>query len=121
MQDINDMITAAVEGAFGPENFVQEKCLHESSEVILKKRGKISIKELVENRYEDDILSINELHEIIYQPILDWINNEETDEWLLIKTEDGKELILTSNHRVFLDGFDVKAEQLKVGDELLVI
>jgi hypothetical protein len=25
MQDINDMITAAVEGAFGPENFVQEK------------------------------------------------------------------------------------------------
>ena len=121
MKDVKDMIKAAVSGAFGPENFVQEKCLHGDTIVELKNRGKITIKELVDNQYEDDILSLNEKYEKVYLPILDWSNNGITEEWLRIKTDDGKELVVTPNHRIFLEGFDIEASDLKIGDKLISI
>lgn len=119
MGDVKDMISAAVSGAFGPENFVQEKCLHGDTMIELKNRGRITIKELVDNRYEDDILSVNETYKKVYLPILDWVNNGIAEEWLCIKTDDGKELMVTPNHRVFLEGFDVEARDLREGDKLV--
>lgn len=119
--DLQDMINSTVQGAFGPENFVQEKCLHGDTIVSLRKKGSITIRELVENRYEDDILSSDVSGKVEYLPVLDWVNNGSTEEWLLIKTDDGKELLVTPNHRIFIEGFDVKASDLKIGDELISI
>jgi hypothetical protein len=121
MQDVKDMIDATVEGAFGPENFVQEKCLAGDTMVTLKNRGDVTIEELVKNQYEDDILTINDLGEVEWKPIMDWVDNGPSDDWLIIELEDGRNLTVTPNHRIFLEGFDVKAEELKVGDELIVI
>ena len=121
MRDVKDMIDSTVEGAFGPENFVQEKCLSGDTIVTLKNRGEITIEELVKNQYEDDILTINEVGEIEWKPIMDWVDNGPSDDWLIIELEDGRKLTVTPNHRIFLEGFNVKAEDLKIGDELIVI
>lgn len=121
MADLKDMINTTVNGAFGPENFVQEKCLSGDSIVYLEKRGSMRIDDLVNNRYEDNIMSQDLLGNNMYQPILDWVNNGESDEWLEIETEDGKKILVTPNHRIFANGGDIKAEDLKVGDSLIVI
>lgn len=121
MRDVKEMIDSTVDGAFGPENFVQEKCLSEDTIVTLKNRGEITIEELVKNQYEDDILTINEVGEIEWKPIMDWVDNGPADDWLIIELEDGRKLTVTPNHRIFLEGFDVKAEDLKIGDELIVM
>jgi len=121
MADLKDMINTTVEGAFSPEHFVQEKCLSGSTKVQLENKGEISIKELVENRYEDNILSYNLNGSLEYKPILDWVDNGETDEWLLIETEDGNVIQVTPNHRIFANGVDMKADELKEGDTLLTV
>jgi len=121
MNDLKTMIETTVNGAFGPENFVQEKCLSGDTIVNLENRGTVTIKELVEQRYEDSILSQSANGDICYLPILDWVDNGETDEWLEIKTDDGKTLKVTPNHRIFANGVDIKADELQVGDSLISI
>ncbi|MFM2009980.1 MAG: hypothetical protein RLZZ479_371 [Bacteroidota bacterium] len=121
MQDIKDMISAAVNGSFGPENFTQEKCLSGDTIVSLKSKGLISIKDLVESKIEDDILTSNELGEISYQPIMDWVENEEATEWIEIETEDGQIIRTTPNHRIYVNGFDLRADEIKEGDEVLTV
>ncbi len=121
MNDLQQMINTTVNGAFGPENFVQEKCLSGDSKVILKSKGEITISELVKERYEDDILSLDSNGNVIYNKILDWVDNDITNDWLIIELEDGKTIKVTPNHRIILDGYDVKAEELKLGDELVTI
>ena len=121
MDDLQDMIKTTVNGAFGPENFVQEKCLSGETLVVLEKLGEIKLKDLVENRHEDNVLSQTIDGKICYLPILDWVNNGPSDEWLLIETEDGRTVQLTPNHRVFVDGVDLKADELQIGDLLTVV
>jgi hypothetical protein len=121
MSDLQQMITTTVNGAFGPENFVQEKCLSGDSIVNLENKGAVRLDELVNHRYEDNILSQDLLGNITYQPIMDWVNNGESEEWLEIKTEDGKKILVTPNHRIFANGVDIKAEDLAIGDSLTVI
>ena len=74
-------------------------------------------------RIEDEILSYNEntgLPE--FKKIIDYSKNGTDDKWLEIKLSDGKSLICTPNHRIFLPekGIDIKAEELKIGDSLIV-
>lgn len=120
MADLKDMINTTVNGAFGPENFVQEKCVSGDTIVELEKRGKRTIKELVERRYEDSVLSQKTNGEIEFMPVIDWVNNGPTEEWIEIETEDGKVIRVTPNHRIFANGVDIKAEELQVGDVLSV-
>jgi hypothetical protein len=119
--DLKQMIETTVNGAFGPENFVQEKCVSGDSLVNLEHRGITRIDELVNHKYEDAIMSQDLLGNNMYQPILDWVNNGESEDWLEIETEDGKKILVTPNHRIFANGVDIKAEDLKVGDSLTVI
>jgi hypothetical protein len=121
MGDLKKMIDTTVNGAFGPENFVQEKCLTGDSIVNLEHRGNTRIDELVNHKYEDNILSQDLFGNTMYQPIMDWVNHDETEEWLAIETEDGKKLLVTPNHRIFANGVDIKAEDLAIGDSLVVI
>jgi len=118
MEDLRQMISSTVEGAFGPENFVQEKCVSGDTLVELERHGTLTIKELVENRYEDNILSQDSAGTPVFLPIMDWVNNGLTSEWLEIETEDGQILKVTPNHRIFANGVDVKAEELQIGDTL---
>lgn len=121
MSDVYDMIKSTIKGAFGPENFVQEKCLSGESVVQLEKNGPTTIKSVVENRIEDNVLTSNTIGELSYQPIMDWVKYEDSNEWLEIETEDGEIIRVTPNHRFFVEGLDIKAEDLKIGDELLTV
>jgi len=120
MEDLRQMISSTVEGAFGPENFVQEKCVSGDTIVELENRGTLTIKELVDGRYEDNVLSQKSNGEVEFMPVIDWVNNGPTEEWLEIETEDGKVIRVTPNHRIFANGVDIKAEELQVGDVLSV-
>lgn len=102
--------------------YVEEKCLAGDSIVYLKNNGKKTIEEVVKNKIEDEILSYNEdtgLPE--FKKIIDYSSNGIDETWLTITLSDGKTLTCTPNHRIFLpkNGIDVKAEELKVGDDLI--
>jgi len=121
MQDFRNLINTTISGSFGPEHLMTEKCLAGNTVVNLEKRGQITICELVENKYEDRILSQNVDGTLCYLNILDWVDNGETEEWLIIETEDGQKIQVTPNHRIFHEGGDIKAEDLKVGDYLITV
>lgn len=118
--DFKKMIDAGLRGELNFEEEPTEKCLAGDSILTLKKHGKISIKEVVDNKYQDDILSIDETGNLVWLPIVDWFNNGFANEWLLIELEDGRTLTVTPNHRIFTEGGDVKAEYLNIGDELII-
>lgn len=118
--DFKHIITAGLSGKLNFEEDPTEKCLAGDSMITLKKHGKISIKEVVDNKYQDDILSIDETGNLVWLPIVDWFNNGFANEWLLIELEDGRTLTVTPNHRIFTEGGDVKAEYLNIGDELII-
>ena len=120
MQDLSDMIRTTVNGAFSPDNFVQEKCVSGETIVELEKLGPVKIKDLVKNRYEDNILSQDIKGQTCYLPVMDWVDNGATEEWLEIETEDGQSIRVTPNHRIFANGIDTKAEDLKEGDILVI-
>lgn len=118
--DFKKIIDAGLRGELNFEEDPTEKCLSGDSMLTLRNRGKISIKEVVDNKYQDDILSIDEIGNLVWLPIIDWFNNGFADEWLLIELEDGRTLTVTPNHRIFTDSGDIKAEYLNVGDELII-
>lgn len=118
--DFKKIIDAGLRGELNFEEDPTEKCLSGDSMLTLRIRGKISIKEVVDNKYQDDILSIDEIGNLVWLPIIDWFNNGFADEWLLIELEDGRTLTVTPNHRIFTDSGDIKAEYLNVGDELII-
>jgi len=118
MADLQDMIQSTVSGAFGPENFVMEKCVSGDTLVKLEKHGTLTIKELVDNQYEDNVLSLDSFDQPIFLPIVNWFDNGLTEDWIEIETEDGHILRVTPNHRIFANGVDVKAEDLQIGDSL---
>jgi hypothetical protein len=123
MSDIHDMIQSTINGAFGPENFVQEKCLSPDSLIQLKENGTKTIKEIVDNKISDMALSFNEVtNEVEYAEILNWVKNESSNEWLEIELEDGNIVTVTPNHRMFVPGKgDVKAEDLTIGENLITV
>lgn len=118
--DFKKIIDAGLRGELNFEEDPTEKCLSGDSMLTLRNHGKISIKEVVDNKYQDDILSIDEIGNLVWLPIIDWFNNGFADEWLLIELEDGRTLTVTPNHRIFTDSGDIKAEYLNVGDELII-
>ena len=123
MADVHQMIQATVGGEFGPENFVQEKCLSPDSLIQLKENGTKTIKEIVDNKISDMALSFNEVSDKVeYAEILNWVKNESSNEWLEIELEDGNIITVTPNHRMFVHSKgDIKAEDLIVGENLITV
>ena len=108
---------------FSGKIYVEEKCLAPNSKVILKNNGEKTIEEVVNNKIDDEILSYNEYLDIPeFRKIIDYSKNGVDDQWLKITLSNGKTLICTPNHRIFLleKNIDVKAEELKIGDDLIV-
>jgi len=121
--DLEDMLLTTVNGAFGPENFLQTKCLFPDSLIQLKENGTKTIKEVVDNKISDMVLSFDEVtYQVEYSEILNWVKNENSSEWLEIELEDGNIIKVTPNHRMFVHGKgDVLAQNLKLDDQLITV
>ena len=113
-------------GGFAKGNFPQwvrrtdlERCISEETK-ILSEDGIKSIKEICEQKYSGRVLSFNHIsQENEYQKVQGWyIKTRKKDQWLKIKTKSGKELIVTKNHRIWIEQLECYrlANECSVGD-----
>lgn len=119
-KQLKDIFTKLFQGKIA----IQEKCLAPNTVVTLKHNGEKTIQDVVDNKIQDDILTYDFENNIsCFEPITDWTKNTNTNDWLKITLEDGSTLSCTPNHRIFSSTLnsDVKAELLKIGDELIVL
>ena len=80
----------------------EDNCFEEN-QLITTNKGKIKIKDICENIKDYLVLSYNhDLGVTEFKPILTKSINPNNGDWYKITTEDGDEIILTGNHRVFL-------------------
>ena len=104
-------------------------CLHEDSIVILETLGKKTIKDVVENRYDDRILSYNtKTGKTQYSKIKNFMKNisdisEECNDWYEIVTEDNKVIKITGNHRVWMPKLKCwrRVDELSEHDYFLIL
>ena len=94
-----------------------EKCLSPDTKLILKDHGETKIKDVVDGKIEDDVLTLDDKGNIVYSPITNWFDNGMKTDWYKVVCDDGTELICTPEHK-FIDGSgnEVVAAELKVGD-----
>ncbi|MCK9574819.1 MAG: hypothetical protein M0R51_02445 [Clostridia bacterium] len=81
------------------------------------------MKWLCENEYKGRVLTYNvntELEE--FQYVMNWSILDNIGDWYELELEDGKTLILTGNHRVWLVDLQCyrKVNDLKEGDDFLL-
>jgi len=77
------------------------ECL-DGNTLIKTNNGNISIREIVENKLDVLVLTLNEEMEFEYKNIQQYLISENNEDWYEIETESGIKLILTGNHLVFL-------------------
>lgn len=85
-------------------------------------RGVLRIGEIVKNKLEVNVKSVNlETGEIEYKPVVNWFRNGATSEWLKLHTLSNtkhRKLTCTSNHKIWTkEGYKL-AGDLKIGDVL---
>jgi len=116
--DLKNMITTALQGKL---ELTQEKCIDGNSIIQLEKNGKITIKEVVDNKIEDKVLSYNiETGEYEFKNILDYADNGITSEWLEIELENGNRITVTPNHRIYVKNIGyIQAKDLTENMELI--
>jgi hypothetical protein len=100
-----------------------ENCLDADTLIITEFDGKKTIKWLCENEYKGRVLTYNvntELEE--FQYVMNWSILDNIGDWYELELEDGKTLILTGNHRVWLVDLQCyrKVNDLKEGDDFLL-
>lgn len=118
--DLRKMIEAGLEGKL---DMAQEKCLDGNSIVDLQENGKTTIKEVVDNKIQDKILSYNREEDLTeYRDIIGYANNRTTEEWLEIELENGNVIRVTPNHKIYVkDVGYVEAKDLTDDMELVII
>lgn len=99
----------------------QERCLA-GDVVISTDIGDLTIKEIVDNKFNVKVLSYNhDLNVLEYKLVTNWSVLRNNNDWLKIKLTSGKELICTRNHKIWAE--DIKsyrnAEDLVVGQIIL--
>lgn len=99
----------------------EERCCDQNT-MIETVDGLKTIKEICELKYSGRIKSYNhDLERVEYRNILNWsIMTRKINSWIKIKTKSGKELIVTDNHKVFIENDECYRESkyLKIGDKL---
>ena len=114
---VNDMIQ-------GERVVVTEKvhgCCDENT-MIKTKNGSKTIKQICDEKTNDEILSFNaNTGQITYDRIIGHKVSKNIDNWYLIELEDGTKIKLTDNHPVFLPDYMCyrRVSELKVGDSVL--
>ncbi len=79
-------------------------CLQEGT-LIETDRGKIPIEMIVNNKLDYKILSYNtDSNELEYDEIINYqnVSNDDNLEWFEIETNNGKKLIVTENHEIWV-------------------
>jgi len=102
----------------------QERCCDENT-VLITEDGSKTIKEVCDTGYTGKVLSYNhETDTVEYKPIVGHsVMTRKDDQWLLIKTKTGKEMLVTKNHKVYLStlGCYREASNLKIGDTVNIL
>ena len=117
--DLKNMVNGALEGNL---ELAQEKCINGDSIVLLKNNGKTKIKDVVDNKIKDNILSYNiENDDFSYKHIIGYANNGKTEKWLEIELENGNKIKVTPNHRIYVNNIGyVQAKDLTEEMELII-
>ncbi len=99
-------------------------CL-EYNTLIKTNKGDLKIGDIVENKIKCRVLTFNhDKVKLEYKKINNYLKNYGTKKvWYKIETYDGKELIVTGNHKIFIPSLNAyrSVEQLKEGDDILFI
>lgn len=97
----------------------QERCL-EYNTLITTNKGLIKIGEIVDANMNVDVLTFNHTtNNTEFKPIIAHSKTDDNKEWLKIKLKSGKEIICTTDHKIFNNGAYMDASEIKVGDKLI--
>lgn len=117
-EDLKNIIRTSLQGTISHE--IKEKCINGESLIELKNNGIKTIKDVVDNKIMDDVLSFDEMNmKSEYKSIIGYADNGKTNEWLEIELENGKKIVVTSNHRIYTNSGIIEAKNLKIGDNLI--
>ena len=113
---------------FSPDDkvFISNKlhgCVDGSTIINTLEYGDKTIKEIVENRLQCKIKSYDiENKEVVYVSIDDYYLLKNDGEWYEMELEDGRKILITGNNPVWMPTLNCyrRAEELKVGDTLLI-
>lgn len=115
---VNDLID-------GERVVITEKvhgCCDENT-ILITEDGEKTIKEICDTKYKGMILSFDVDKEIVeFDKIINHDIQENIDNWFLIELEDGTEIKLTDNHRVYLPDLNCyrSVSEIKEGDYFLL-
>ena len=93
------------------------------STIIKTSEGDFTIQEIVDNKLNLKILSYDIANNIYeYQPILNWFDHGNTEDWLEIEDETGNKITVTPNHKIWLPELNCyrQASDLKINDKILL-
>jgi len=117
-------IAGDIEGPFPTEvpKTDQERCL--SGETLIDTEcGKISIKAIVSNKMSVKVYSYNhDTKSAELRPVIGWSEMTRKNTWVKIKMKPGKELICTTNHRLWCEDISAyrQADQIETGQKIIV-
>jgi len=103
-----------------------DECLDENTLITLADNTQKTIKEIVENKIDCDILTYNtDLDIIEIKKVYDWFQKEIQDRQMyeiIIEDENGNEYILncTHNHKIFSNNQYIATEDLEIGMEVIL-
>lgn len=115
---VNDLVQ-------GERVVISEKlhgCCDENT-ILITEDGEKTIKEICDTKYKGMVLSFDVDKEIVeYDKIINHDIQENIDNWFLIELEDGTEIKLTDNHRVYLPELNCyrAVSEIKEGDYFLL-
>jgi intein/homing endonuclease len=98
-------------------------CLKFDTLITTQEYGDIPIKEIVDNKLKCNVLTKNlKTDELQWNLVLNfWNTSDDTKDWYKVTLEDGSEIIMTGNHKVYtpLNKDYTSCEDLRIGDVLL--
>jgi len=97
---------------------IVDECLHPNTPILTKD----GVKKISEISVGEEVLTINENSgEYEYKKVRKVHKNLPKEQTYKLKTEDGKELIITGNHKVNTKRGWVRVDELLVGDDILSV
>jgi len=97
-------------------------CFEYDTQIVLADGSREAIGRIVEQRLPVDVLSYDPLTgRIVPRRIVNWFDNGETDAFLHFEVAGGHRFAATENHLIFTPGGEVKAGDLQIGDDVLVM
>lgn len=96
------------------------KCIDYNS-LIVTDKGRLKIGDIVQNKIECNVLSMNETSQILeFKPILNYYKNYIEDKVIMKVVTTNNELICTDDHKIFtLNRGWIAACELKIGDKVV--